>query len=61
MSKETDKDVVLVSMEKYVRFVDAESRLLVLKEKFSDIDSLEGHSFQAVKEFLMEHFQKGAK
>lgn len=60
MGKKTDKEIVPVSMEKYIRFVDAESRLLVLSEKFNSIDSLEGSEFKAIKDFLAEHFQKGA-
>lgn len=59
MEEKQNPDVVQISMDKYVRLVDAESRMTILMQMFSKAESFDEFEFETIKVFLMEHKQKG--
>lgn len=59
MSRNTEPDAVQISMDKYTRLVDAESRITILMQMFSKAESFDAFDFETIKVFLMEHRQKG--
>lgn len=59
MAKKQDPDIVQVSIDKYVKLVDAESRITVLMQMFSKAESFNDLDFDAIKVFLKEHETKG--
>lgn len=59
MEEKQNPDVVQISMDKYVRLVDAESRMTVLMQMFSKAKSFDEFDFETIHGFLMEHKQKG--